>query len=58
MMYALCIDNNGVMLHLEKGKEYEVVAIRNCQSNYADTFYILSDGLAYASCHFSVTYTK
>jgi hypothetical protein len=57
-MYAICTNPEGVNFFLEYGKEYKVVSIIGRESNYADTFYLLEDGLAYASCHFSVTYEK
>lgn len=56
-MYAMCENEKGIMMLLEKGKEYRIVKVKNYR-RFAGTFYILDDGLAYDSCHFSSTYLK
>jgi len=56
-MYAMCTNDTGVMMTLERGKEYHVVKIRN-YAKFAGCYYVLEDGLAYDSCHFSVTWLR
>ncbi len=58
MMYAMCVNDENTEFRLNKGEEYLVLGVRKFDG-FGDTFYILDiDGLAYASCHFSVTYLK
>jgi hypothetical protein len=57
-MYAMCTSNQGAGMLLEKGKEYRIVSVKSYLKFGDDCFFILEDGLAYASNHFSVTYLK
>jgi hypothetical protein len=56
-MYAMCMNDEGAKMNLDRGKEYRVIKVKS-YLRFGDMFYILEDGLAYASCHFSVTYLK
>lgn len=56
-MYAVCVNNTNV-IQLEVGKEYRVMRVARYKNFGEGCFYILDDRRAYASCHFSVTYTK
>jgi len=55
-MYATCDDSTGTFL--EEGEEYRVLRLAKYKKFGDRLFYILEDGLAYADCHFSVTYLK
>jgi len=55
-MYALCTNN--LYTDLEKGKEYEVVKVKAFSGFGEKCFFVLADGLAYSSIHFSVIYIK
>ena len=55
-MYATCDNNTGTFL--EKGQEYRVLYLKQYKKFGDRLFFILEDGLAYADCHFSVTYLK
>jgi hypothetical protein len=55
-MYARCLDAR--YCRLVENFEYEVVSVHVCAGYGESLFYLLDDGLLYASCHFSVTYFK
>lgn len=56
-MYARCLQSKGC--RLVENFEYEVVEVKGFIEGFGEScFYVLDDGLAYASCHFSVTYYK
>lgn len=54
-MYSVCIDNKNT--RLEEFKEYQVVEVKSLDG-FGDIFFVLEDGIAYASIHFSVTYLR
>ena len=56
-MYAMCTNDNGAGLSLEKGKEYRIVHVKT-YSKFAGYFFTLEDGFRYPADHFSVTYLK
>ena len=53
-MYAMCINAKGT--NLTEGYEYLVKKVKVFKGFGEDVFYVLDNGLAYASCHFTVTY--
>lgn len=56
-MFAKCILPDGAMMSLDAGKEYKILRVTRFEG-FGDVFFLLSDGVWYASCHFSVTYMK
>jgi len=56
-IYATCINEDGVLWTIEKGIEYQILAVDKF-AGFADTFYLLDNGLWYSCVHFSVTYLK
>jgi hypothetical protein len=56
LMYARCLDSRHC--RLVENFEYEVVSVHVCAGYGESLFYLLDDGLLYASCHFSSTYYK
>lgn len=59
-MYAKClnVDCVNVERNLEERKEYRVMKVKTFPFFGDELFYILEDGYAYASYHFTTTYLK
>lgn len=55
-LYATCV--NSKHTDLEDRKEYRVVEMKSFDGFGDSLFFVLENGLAYASIHFSVTYFK
>lgn len=55
-MYARCLNSKDC--DLIENFEYRVLEVRKFDGFGESLFYILENGLAYASVHFSVTYLK